>query len=116
MCTTEKYKYLHLTAHKRSLGQGNMFTGVCLSTGGVPAPGGACLGGLVQGGSGPGGGACSGVGLVLGGVPAPRVCLVETPRQLLLRTVRILLECILVKKVRTHLGKKSMLFMKLNWY
>ena len=31
-----------ITARKRSLGQGNMFTGVCLSTGGVPGPGG-CL-------------------------------------------------------------------------
>ena len=30
-----------ITARKRSLGQGNMFTGVCLSTGGVPGPGGA---------------------------------------------------------------------------
>ena len=36
------------TAHKRSLGQGNMFTGVCLSTVGVPGPGGRV--------SGPGGG------------------------------------------------------------
>ena len=39
------------TARKRSLGQGNMFTGVCLSTGGcllqgwVPGLGGACSGG-----------------------------------------------------------------------
>ena len=31
-----------ITARKRSLGQGNMFTDVCLSTGGVPGPGG-CL-------------------------------------------------------------------------
>ena len=44
------------TARKRSLGQGNMFTGVCLSTGGCLV--GGCL--LP-------GGACSG-----GGVPAPR--------------------------------------------
>ena len=47
--------------------------------------GGQCL---VPGGSGPSGGrwgACSGGG-----------CLVETPRRLLLRAVRILLECILV--------------------
>ena len=29
---------LIITARKRSLGQGNMFTGVCLSTGGVPGP------------------------------------------------------------------------------
>ena len=62
--------FLIFTTRKRSLGQGNMFTGVCLSTGGV---------------SGPGGGAWS---------PG---CLVETPPQrLLLRAVRILLECILV--------------------
>ena len=33
--TYEKY-CLIFTARKRSLGQGNMFTGVCLSTGGVP--------------------------------------------------------------------------------
>ena len=55
-----------ITAHKRSLGQGNMFTGVCLSTG-VPAPGG---GAWSWGVSAPGG--C----LLLGGawsqgVPAP---------------------------------------------
>ena len=60
-----------------------MFTGVCLSTGGVPAPGGACFGGLVQGGSGPGG-CLMGGGVGPGGsgagvVPAPGVCLVETP-------------------------------------
>ena len=44
------------TARKRSLGQFNMFTGVCLSTGG---------GCLVRGG------ACSG-GCSWGGVPGPR--------------------------------------------
>ena len=60
-----------------------MFTGVCLSTGGVPAPGGCLLWGSgprgvwsrgvpAGGGVGPGG---SGAG----GVPAPGVCLVETP-------------------------------------
>ena len=44
-----------ITAHKRSLGQGNMFTGVCLSTGvssrgGVPGPrGGACCRGVPGG-------------------------------------------------------------------
>ena len=76
------------TARKRSLGQGNMFTGVCLSTGGggglvlgVPAPGGPGPGGwgyLVQiGGAWSGGvwlgGACSGGG----GWPAPRGGLVR---------------------------------------
>ena len=51
-----------ITARKRSLGQGNMFTGVCLSTGWMPGAGGAwsrgCLlweGGLVQGGAWSGG-------------------------------------------------------------
>ena len=70
------------------LGQGNVFTGVCDSVNrrgllpGVPGPGGSAprWGGLVPGGSAPGG-----------------WCLVETPpRQPLLRMVRILLECILV--------------------
>ena len=97
------------TACKRSSGQGNMFTGVCLSTGGgawsggggcllpggsgpgdVPAPGGAWSGDACSGGSGqrgcllPGGSAPGG-----GGVPG------RDPQRLLLRTVRILLECIL---------------------
>ena len=40
-----------ITVRKRSLGQGNMFTGVCLSTGGVPGPGGCLLwGGACSGG------------------------------------------------------------------
>ena len=56
------------TARKRSLGQGNMFTGVCLSTGG-------CL----LGGGGPVWGAPSPGGCLLWG------CLMETPRWLLLR-------------------------------
>ena len=66
------------TARKRSLGQGYMFTGVCLSTGGVLVRG--CL---FRGDGG----------------PAPGGLTVEThppPRRLLLRAVRILLECILV--------------------
>ena len=64
------------TTRKRSLGQGNMFTGVCLSTGGmVWSWGGACLGGVPV----PEGGACSGGGYLLQGVPAPGGCLVETP-------------------------------------
>ena len=41
------------TARKRSLGQGNMFTGMCLSTGRVPGQRGACSGG-VPGGDSPG--------------------------------------------------------------
>ena len=55
-----------ITARKRSLGQGNMFTGVCLCTGG-----GVCSRGV----HGPGEGVCSreGGGLLQGG------CLVETP-------------------------------------
>ena len=74
-------KELLVTARKRSLGQGNMFTGVCLSTGGVPGPGDACS----QGGSGPE------VVPAPGGVPGG-----DPPGRLLLRAVRILLECILV--------------------
>ena len=85
------------TARKRSLGQGNMLTGVCLSTGGcmvlgrgVNGPGGAwsrrCM---VGGDAWSRGGAWSrGVG-VHGGDP---------PQQLLLLVVRILLECILVSQ------------------
>ena len=48
------------TARKRSLGQGNVFTGVCLSTGEVPGPGG-WRGCLLPGG----------VPALGGGVPAP---------------------------------------------
>ena len=45
-----------ITSRKRSLGQGNMFAGVCLSTGGVPGPGGwSALGGCAWSG-----GFCSG--------------------------------------------------------
>ena len=105
------------TARKRSLGQGNMFTGVYLSTGGVPAPG---------EGSGSGVGACSGGCLLWGclvpgrylfwGVPAPRGCLLpgvawwRPPRKLLLRAVRILLECILVFYSITALFLKDFFF------
>ena len=77
--------------------EGYVFTGVCLSTGGVPGPGGVPV---------PGGSASGGC-LLPGRVPAPDGCLVwgfglvsqhalrQTPRErrLLLRTVRILLEC-----------------------
>ena len=79
----------NITARKRSLGQGNMFTGVCLSTkgggvygpGGCLLPGGSGLGGsapegcLLQGGSTPGRLAWSQRGLLTGGGG-----LVETPR------------------------------------
>ena len=48
------------TARKRSLGQGNMFTGVCLSTGGcLLQEGGAWSGGCLLGGVPPPGGASS---------------------------------------------------------
>ena len=76
-----------------------MFTGVCLSTGGVPAPGGRVPGPRVGvwswrvpgprgdawswGASGPGGawsqGVCSWGVSGPGGVPGPGGCLVETP-------------------------------------
>ena len=81
------------TARKRSLGQGNMFTGMCLSTGGCMVWGGAWFGGG-EGVHGPGG-VWSG-GVHGAGVHGPGGCLVETPRRLLLRAARILLECILV--------------------
>ena len=73
-----------ITARKRSLGQGNIFTSVCQEfcsqgSGGFLVPGGAWSGGSV-GGSAPGG--------VPGGDPPPG--------RLLLQVVRILLECILV--------------------
>ena len=62
------------TARKRSLGQGNIFIGMCQEF-------------CSQGGSAPGGVSAPGEGW----------CLVETPPgRLLLRAVRILLECILV--------------------
>ena len=152
-----------ITALKRSWGQGNMFTGVCLSTGGVlsehvlqavsqhalqqvsrgvcypnmhcrwypsmpcsSSPGGSPGphlwrygpgGCLVLGGPGPSGvllvkGGCQVLGgCLLRGVPAPeRGCLVETPWRLLLRAVRILLECFLV-----HIVFMSQKVMNLNW-
>ena len=72
-----------ITARKRSLGQGNMFTGVCLSTGGVPGPGGL--------GEAPGPGGVPGLGgcLVLGGSGLGGAWW-RPPRGLLLRAVRIL--------------------------
>ena len=72
---------LLVTARKRSLGQGNIFIGVCqeICSWGVSAPGGVFSWGV----SAP-------------GVCLLRGCLVETPRRILLRAVRILLECILL--------------------
>ena len=94
-----------ITARKRSLGQGNMFTGASLSTGGVPAPGrdwsrgswprGRCL--VLESVPAP-----RGMCLLPGGVPAPGGCLFwglpggDPPRWLLLRAACILLEGILV--------------------
>ena len=66
---------LLITTRKRSLGQGNMFTGVFLSTGGVPSPRGVAWSR----------GVCS-----CGGTWW------RPTRRLLLWAVRILLECILV--------------------
>ena len=75
-------------ARKRSLGQGNMFTVVCLSTGWVPGPGGAWSRGVPgPWGGGPGSGS-RGVGGAWWRPPPVK--------QLLLWVVRILLECILV--------------------
>ena len=76
---------------------GTLITGMCLSTEGVPAPRGvpAFREGCLVGGAWSGG-----RGSAPGGVPAPGgACLgglMETPGRLLLRAVRILLECILI--------------------
>ena len=99
---------LIFTAHKRSLGQGNVFTDVCLSTGGrgSASRGSASVGEgvCIQGGRGSaskrgdvciqrgwarGGGLHQGVGQT----PLPQHGLRDTVNK---RTVRILLECILV--------------------
>ena len=75
-----------ITTRKRNLGQGNIFAPVCHSV----HRGGVCSRGLS---------ACSRGGcLLLGGAWSQGGCLVETPLpgRLLLRVVRILLECILV--------------------
>ena len=87
-----------ITARKRSLGQGNMFTGVCLSTGGCLLPGGAwprgvCLlpGGCLH----PGGGSAPGGPWSQGGVCSQGGPGGDPRGWLLLRVVRILLECIL---------------------
>ena len=82
-------------------GQGNMFTGVCLSTGGCLVPGGSGpRGALSLGGTSSQGGLLWGVpylgrGLVPG-VHAPGDAWWQPPRWLLLWVVCILLECILV--------------------
>ena len=65
-----------ITARKRSLGQGNMFTvftGVCLSTAGCLVPGGCLLRGVPAPG-----GTCSGGCLLLGGCLLPEEgCLLQ---------------------------------------
>ena len=106
------FSFRIFTARKRSLGQGNIFRSVCQEF--CPRGGGGggvlsqhalqvvsqhalqqvsrgCYPSMPCSRSPGGGGACS-------GGSALRGCLVETPPgQLLLRAVRILLECILVK-------------------
>ena len=96
-----------VTTRKRSLGQGNMFTSVCLSTGGVPAPGGCLLLGGAWSWGMPGPGSAwsrervpGPEGLVQEGAWSGGTCSWGgtwwRPPRLLLRAVRILLECILV--------------------
>ena len=87
---------LLITARNRSLGQGNTFTGVCLSTGGVHGPGVAWSGGCMvlggvhdpggawsQGVHGPGGCMVQGGAWSWGvhgpGCMVPGGCMVETP-------------------------------------
>ena len=86
---------LFITAHKRSLGQGNVFIGVCLCTDGVSFP--ACITGHMtssQGGLPRGGGFC------LKGV-CLRGWVEQTPQPELEKwAVRILLECFLVPLLR----------------
>ena len=77
-----------ITARKRNLGQGNMFTGVCLSTEGGAWSGGSGLlwggGAYSRGVPGPGGGCLVWEGLLPGGACSQwggeGVCLVGTPR------------------------------------
>ena len=115
--------FIIFTARKRSLGQGNIFTSVCQKF--CPQRGGACSGGVWSWGClllGGGGFWSRGAysrgfrsrrgclllgwgGLVLGGVSRPTSkgeiegdqVQSPRPRRLLLRAVRILLECILVQ-------------------
>ena len=74
-----------------------VFTGVCLSTG-VSALGGAWSWGVCSGGMPGPGGCLLPVGAWSRGVGIPACTEADPPweRRLLLRTVRILLECILV--------------------
>ena len=74
---------------------------------GVSAPGGFCSHGVCSGRvPAPMGGACSG-GCLLWGVPARGVWRPPKSRQLLLRTVRILLECILVQNEIPEHGRRN---------
>ena len=76
-----------MTARKRSLGQGNIFTpvchsvhgGRCLLPGGVPAPGGCLVWGVPGLGGAWSGGVCS-WGVCSWGCLVPEGCLVETPQ------------------------------------
>ena len=87
-----------ITARKRSLVQGNKFTGVCLSTGGgwfggVSGPGVPGLGDAwSRGGPGPRRGVWSWGGCLVWGGLVPE----GVPDPTGVRAVRILLECILV--------------------
>ena len=96
MCEAPCEYFKIITAHKRSLRQGNVFTGVCLSTRGVSVP--ACIAGHKTRGPCPGGVSVQGRSLVLGGGLSRRVCDRETPSYGNKRAARILLECILVCK------------------
>ena len=96
-----------ITARKRSLGQGNIFIGVCrefCSQWGVSAPGGSAPGG-VRGKVCSWGGVCSKGGcLVPGGAWSQGVPAGDAPGRLLLQAVRILLECILVENAKVTWG------------
>ena len=99
------------TARKRSLGQGNIFIGVCqefcsqgrgVCSGGCLLPGGLLWRVSATGGCLLPGGVSLGGCLLPGGVSAPRGCLLpgrawsRPPQRILLRAVHILLKCILV--------------------
>ena len=75
-------------------GVGGWGCGGVPTPGGVPGPGGCLL---------PGGGVPGLGGLLPGGVPAPSG---DPQGWLLLRTVRILLECILVAQKSTQIGSE----------
>ena len=93
-----------ITAHKRSLGQGNIFRSVCqefcpgggrVCSWGVSARGGVCSRGVSAPGEVCSWGVCSWGGL-LGGLCSWGGAGGDPPGRPLLRAVRILLECILV--------------------